>query len=202
MKKLFGLLTIITFVGLSYTAQAAVETGAMAPSFTAVDTHGEEHSLSDFAGKYVVLEWSNYDCPFVKKHYSSGNMQAIQKELAGDDLVWLTIFSSADGKQGSYTADEANAMMEERDVMVTAALFDRSGNIGQAYGAKTTPHMFVLDKEGKVAYQGAIDDKPSPSKATLEGATNYVVNAVAQLRAGEAVSVTDTKAYGCGVKYE
>lgn len=202
MKKLYGFLAVLAFVGMSFSAQAAVETGAMAPDFTAVDTHGDEHSLSDFKGKYVVLEWANYECPFVKKHYDHGNMQAVQKELAGEDLVWLTIYSSADGKQGSYTAEEANAKMAERDVMVTAALFDRSGEIGKEYGAKTTPHMFVIDKEGKVAYQGAIDDQPTPAASSLEGAENYVIDAVAALRAGEAVEVTDTQPYGCGVKYE
>lgn len=201
MKKIYGFLVAIVFALTSVTAQAEVKTGAVAPSFTAVDTLGNTHSLSDYKGKIVVLEWSNYDCPFVKKHYDSGNMQAVQEALMGEDLVWLTIFSSADGKQGSYTAEEANTKMAERSVVVNAALFDRSGDVGRLYGAKTTPHMFVIDKEGHVAYQGAIDDKPSPSPKALDGAQNYVVDAVASLRAGEALKVSETKPYGCGVKY-
>ncbi len=201
MKKIYGFLVAIVFALTSVTAQAEVKTGAVAPLFTAVDTLGNTHSLSDYKGKIVVLEWSNYDCPFVKKHYDSGNMQAVQEALMGEDLVWLTIFSSADGKQGSYTAEEANTKMAERSVVVNAALFDRSGDVGRLYGAKTTPHMFVIDKEGHVAYQGAIDDKPSPSPKALDGAQNYVVDAVASLRAGEALKVSETKPYGCGVKY-
>lgn len=182
-------------------ANAEVNVGEAAPNFTAVDTNGVEHNLSDFKGKNVVLEWSNHDCPFVVKHYSVGNMQKIQKEATDDGAVWITIVSSAEGKQGHVTPEEANKIMEEKGAHSTARILDPSGEIGKLYGAKTTPHMFVINKEGNVAYAGAIDSDSGFSSDTIEGATNYVTAALNSLNAGEEIEVASTKPYGCSVKY-
>jgi peroxiredoxin len=182
-------------------ANAAPVVGEPAPNFTAVDTNGVEHSLSDFKGKNVVLEWSNHECPFVVKHYEPGNMQKLQKEATENGTIWLTIVSSAEGKQGSTTAAEANKIMEEVGAMSTARFLDPTGEIGKLYEAKTTPHMFVIDKEGTLAYAGAIDSDSSFSQESIKGATNYVTDALAALEAGEEIKVTSTKPYGCSVKY-
>lgn len=202
MKTKF--LSMITAIGLAAclpSANAAVEAGDMAPDFTAVDTNGVEHTLSDFQGKNVVLEWSNHECPFVVKHYEPGNMQKVQKEATDNGAVWITIVSSAEGKQGAVDAAEANKIMKDVGANSTARILDPSGEIGKLYGAKTTPHMFVIDKEGKVAYAGAIDSDSSFKQSSIEGATNYVTAALTSLNAGEEVSVTNTKPYGCSVKY-
>lgn len=182
-------------------ANAEVVVGQAAPDFTATDTNGVEHTLSSFKGKNVVLEWSNHDCPFVIKHYEPGNMQKIQKQATDDGAVWITIVSSAEGKQGAVTAEEANAIMKEKGAMATAKILDPSGEIGKLYGAKTTPHMFVINKEGNVAYAGAIDSDSSFKQSSIEGATNYVTEALTALNASEEVKVASTKPYGCSVKY-
>ena len=195
---------MLTAIGLAAclpSANAAVEVGQMAPDFTAVDTNGVEHTLSDFKGKNVVLEWSNHECPFVVKHYEPGNMQKIQKMATDNGAIWITIVSSAEGKQGAVNAEEANKIMEEVGANSTARILDPSGEIGKMYGAKTTPHMFVIDKEGKIAYMGAIDSDSSFQQSSIEGATNYVVEALESLNAGEEIEVTSTKPYGCSVKY-
>ncbi len=180
---------------------AAPVVGEPAPNFTAIDTNGVEHSLSDFKGKNVVLEWSNHECPFVVKHYEPGNMQKLQKEATENGTVWITIVSSAKGKQGAVNAAEANKIMEEVGAMSTARILDPSGEIGKLYKAKTTPHMFVINKEGILAYAGAIDSDSSMSQESIKGATNYVMDALAALDAGEEVKVASTKPYGCSVKY-
>lgn len=177
-----------------------VKVGEKAPVFTATDSNGVEHTLSDFLGKTVVLEWTNHECPFVKKHYDSGNMQALQTE-AGDDVVWLSIVSSADGKQGHVTGEEANEQATLRNASPTAIILDASGTVGKAYNAKTTPHMFVIDKDGTLVYAGAIDDNTSANPADALTANNYVRAALNDLKAGESVKIAETKAYGCGVKY-
>jgi peroxiredoxin len=182
-------------------AKAEVVVGESAPDFTAVDTNGVEHTLSDFKGKNVVLEWSNHDCPFVIKHYEPGNMQKIQKQATEDGAVWITIVSSAEGKQGHVTKEQANNIMEEKGSNATAKILDPSGEIGKLYGAKTTPHMFVIDKEGNIAYAGAIDSDSSFKSSAIDGATNYVVEALTALNAGEEIKVASTKPYGCSVKY-
>ncbi len=182
-------------------ATAAVTTGEKAPAFTLKDTAGKEHSLSDFAGKKVVLEWTNADCPFVKKFYKNGDMQKMQDQLTGEDVVWLQIVSSAPGKQGHITADEGEKLREANGVKSTATLLDPEGTVGKAYGAKTTPHMFVIDQEGVVVYQGAIDDKASTNPADVAGANNYVLTAFEEIKAGKPVSNATTKPYGCSVKY-
>jgi hypothetical protein len=143
----------------------------------------------------------NHECPFVKKHYDSGNMQSLQEEYTGQDVVWLSIVSSAPGKQGHVTPEEANALTEEKGASPTAVLLDESGDVGQMYAAKTTPHMYVINPEGVLVYQGAIDDMPSADPADIEGATNYVGMALNESMAGDTVTTAMTKAYGCSVKY-
>lgn len=182
-------------------AFAAPEVGQSAPVFTGVDSNGVEHSLSDFKGKTVVLEWTNHQCPYVIKHYESGNMQKLQKAAKEDGVVWISIVSSAEGKQGHVTAEEANAVKAETNSMATAKILDPSGEIGKLYDAKTTPHMFVVDPEGTLVYAGAIDSDSSFRQSAIEGATNYVQAALDSLKAGEPIEVASTKPYGCGVKY-
>lgn len=182
-------------------AQAAPVVGEMAPEFTAVDSDGNTHNLSDFRGKTVVLEWTNHECPFVVKHYSVGNMQKLQKEATDKGVVWLSIHSSAEGKQGHVNSEEAKAVAKEQGANVTAQLLDGSGEIGRLYDAKTTPHMFVIDTEGKLAYAGAIDSDSSFKPESIEGATNYVMAAIDALQAGTEIEVSSTKPYGCSVKY-
>ncbi len=198
---ILALLSVIGLTACLPSASAAPVVGEPAPNFTATDTNGVEHSLSDFKGKTVVLEWSNHDCPFVVKHYSVGNMQKLQAEATADDVVWLTIVSSAEGKQGNVSNEEANKIMEEAGAKSTARLKDESGEIGKLYDAKTTPHMFVIDKDGILAYAGAIDSDSSFKSSSIESADNYVTAALASLKAGEPVKVASTKPYGCSVKY-
>ncbi len=194
-------LLLITLFSLQSSLFAGVETGSSAPDFTLTDTTGVAHRLSDFKGKYVVLEWTNHQCPFVVKHYSSGSMQATQKALTGDGVVWLQIVSSAEGKQGYVTAAEGEALREAQKMASTAMLLDASGEVGRAYGARTTPHMFLINPEGVLVYQGAIDSIKSARVSDLPKATNYVKAAYASAKAGEPVAVESTSPYGCGVKY-
>ncbi len=199
MKTFLSLLT--AFAALSTFSIAAPAIGQPAPDFSLPDTHGKTQSLSSYRGKYVVLEWVNHGCPFVKKHYQSGNMQGLQKEVTGQDAVWLSICSSNTGKQGNMSADEWNKTIEETKTAATAVLLDTDGKTGREYGAKTTPQMFVIDPAGKLIYAGAIDDKPTPDKADIATAKNYVRVALEEAKAGKPVSQPETKSYGCGVKY-
>ena len=182
-------------------AQAAPEIGKPAPEFTGTDTNGKEVKLSDFKGKIVVLEWTNPECPYVVKHYDSKNMQKLQEEATAKDVVWLSINSSADGKQGNQTGEAANAYMTEKGSKPTARLLDPKGEIGKAYDAKTTPHMFVIDKEGVLVYNGAIDDNDSFKPEDAATAKNYVTAAIEALKAGKPVETSQSKPYGCSVKY-
>ena len=182
-------------------ANAQPVVGEAAPGFTATDTRGVSHSLADFRGKTVVLEWTNHDCPYVRKHYGSGNMQSLQKEATDAGVVWLSIISSAPGKQGHVSAAEADELTARRDASPTAVLFDPEGEVGKAYGARTTPHMYVIDAEGTLVYRGGIDDRPTSSKSDVEGARNYVREALAALSKGEAVPTATSRPYGCSVKY-
>lgn len=182
-------------------ATAAPAINQTAPAFTATDADGRARSLSEFRGKFVVLEWTNQDCPYVKKHYESGNMQALQKRLTGEGVVWLTVASSAPGKQGHVNGASAKTLTRDRGAAPTAFLLDPDGKVGKAYDARTTPHMYVVDKTGKLAYMGGIDDKPTSDKADVRGAKNYVVAALADLRAGRPVTQPVSKPYGCSVKY-
>ncbi len=178
-----------------------LKVGSEAPAFTLKDSSGKTHSLSDFKGKFVVLEWFNEGCPFVKKHYTSGNMQKLQGEYTGKDVVWLSINSSAPGEQGHLTAESAPKTISDWNIKATKILFDHDGKVGKMYGAKTTPHMFVIDKEGKLVYQGAIDSKPTPNTADIGTAENYVKVALDNTMAGKPVENASTKPYGCSVKY-
>jgi peroxiredoxin len=200
MKKLF--LTLVTALVVAGTAHAQPVIGQPAPELTATDTKGVSHSLSDFRGKTVVLEWTNHDCPYVKKHYDTGNMQALQREATAEGVVWLTIISSAPGKQGYVTPEEADALTAERDAAPTAVLFDPEGTAGKAYGARTTPHMFVIDPEGTLVYMGGIDDRPTASKEDVEGARNYVREALTALGSGQDVPQSTSRPYGCSIKYK
>lgn len=180
-------------------AQAVVDQKAPAFSLTGVD--GKAYSLADFKGKYVVLEWNNFDCPFVKKFYGAGKMQELQKQYTEQGVVWLTICSSAEGKQGYYDSDALKGMVSEKKLASTAYLRDVDGKVGKMYGAKTTPHMFVINPDGVLIYAGAIDDKPSPNPDDLAGANNYVTASLTTAMAGKPVDVKSTASYGCSVKY-
>jgi peroxiredoxin len=182
-------------------APAAAVVGQAAPAFTLTDSNGQTRSLSDFNGKIVVLEWWNYQCPFVGKHYGGGNMQKLQKTWTARGVVWLTVSSSAAGKQGYVGGEKANALMKEKGGAPTAILLDHDGIVGRAYGARTTPHMFVIDKKGTLVYEGGIDDKPSTDLADLATATNYVQAALEEVAAGRPVSTPTSEPYGCSVKY-
>ena len=182
-------------------AQAQVNTGAEAPEFTLTDINGTSHKLSDFRGKTVVLEWINHGCPFVVKHYKEGHMQALQREATGNGVVWLSICSSAPGKQGHYSAEDWKKVNAEKNGAATAILMDEDGTVGKLYGAKTTPHMYVIDAEGKLVYQGAIDSNKSTNPADIEGSENYVRAALADIAAGRLVATATTTPYGCSVKY-
>ncbi len=175
--------------------------GQPAPDFTLLDSRGTKHSLSDFSGKYVILEWINYDCPFVKKHYNSRNMQALQTKYTDAGVVWLGVCSSAPGKQGYFEGDVLKNRLEIEEFNGTAYLIDSTGTVGKMYDAKTTPHMYVIDPDGVLRYMGAIDDKPSTDANDIPESNNYVVMAMESLMAGEKVETTSTKSYGCSVKY-
>ena len=172
-----------------------------APDFTLTDTNGRQHRLSAYEGQWVVLEWLNYDCPFVRKHYNSGAMQQLQERFAERGVVWLSIVSSAPGQQGYFSNDEMNARTEAHGGHQAAVLMDPTGAVGRAYGARTTPHMFVINPDREIVYAGAIDNRPSPDPATLQGATNYVVEALNAAMQGRPVQTARTQPYGCSVKY-
>ncbi|MFZ0711018.1 MAG: thioredoxin family protein [Terrimicrobiaceae bacterium] len=195
------ILSILFAVALAASVYASPQVGKPAPNFTLKDLSGQSHELSDFKGKYVVLEWVNFGCPFVKKHYGSKNMQKLQKEFVDKGVVWLSICSSAPGKQGNETPDAAKSGLAEFGSAATAYLDDEDGTVGKLYQAKTTPDMFVVNPEGVLIYAGAIDDKPTPDPSTVAGANNYVRAALEEATAGKAVSVPSTKPYGCSVKY-
>jgi peroxiredoxin len=188
-------------VALAASAYANPEVGKPAPDFTLQDISGKKHELSDYKGKYVVLEWVNFGCPFVKKHYRSENMQKLQKEFSEKGVVWLSICSSAPGKQGNETPDAAKKGISQFGWAASAYLEDEDGKVGKLYNAKTTPEMFVVDPKGTLIYAGAIDDKPTPDPSTVEGSNNYVKAALSEATAGKSVSVPSTKPYGCSVKY-
>ncbi len=192
---------LIASLAFFTTSQAAVKTGTPAPKFTVMDSTGAERSLSDFKGKYVVLEWTCHTCPFVKKFYKNGEMQALQAEMTAKDVVWLQVLSSAEGKGGYLTASKAEFVRAEQKVHSTALLLDANGKMGRAYGARTTPHMFLIDPKGTVIYQGAIDSIKSAKSQDIAKATNYVKAAHASAVLGEPIRKSTTTPYGCGVKY-
>ena len=195
------LLALISLTATTLIAADSPPVGAAAPDFSLPDTAGKPHSLSEYKGKYVVLEWFNPECPFVKKHYGSGNMQKLQSEYTGKGVVWLSIDSSAPGLEGNLTAEQAQKVMKDWNTKQTALLLDPEGKAGRAYNARNTPHMFVINPEGKIVYQGAIDSRNSTSAADIPSATNYVTVALEESLAGKPVSTATTRSYGCSVKY-
>lgn len=193
--------SIFTMLFLLAARALAVKVGDQAPDFTGTDSHGQTHKLSDYRGKFVVLEWHNNGCPFTKKHYESGNMERLQKEWTDKGVVWFTVISSSPGTQGYVTADQENEYMQKMHAVPTAALLDPKGDIGHLYGAKTTPHMFVINPQGQLIYNGAIDDKATPDQSDINGAKNYVSEALQEAMAGQPVATATTRPYGCSVKY-
>src|SRR5437588_12966502 len=195
----------LAFFSLAATALYAADSptvGSAAPDFSLAGVNGKTHSLSKYKGKYVVLEWFKPECPFVKKHYGSGNMQKLQQEFTGKGVVWLSVDSSAPGLEGNLTAEQANAKMAEWKTKQTALVLDPDGKAGRTYGAKNTPHMFVINPEGKIIYEGAIDSKASPNPSDIASSTNYVKVALEESLAGKTVSNANTRPYGCSVKYK
>lgn len=191
----------ITMALASGAAKAAPEIGKPAPDFTATAIDGQPFKLSDHKGKNIVLEWSNHECPFVVKHYSTGNMQKTQEAAKSEGALWVTIVSSAPGKQGHTTPEESKKIMDEAGAKPDFKILDETGEIGKLYNAQTTPHMFVIGADGNLAYMGAIDDNSSPKPDTVEGAHNYVLSALSDLKAGKPVETPQTQPYGCAVKY-
>lgn len=186
---------------LSTPVQAEAIVGQSAPAFTATTSNGQSVTLDSLKGKIVVLEWTNDSCPFVVKYYSKGHMQALQKDMTAQNVVWAQVISSAPGKQGHVDGAAADKLNAERGAAPTYTFLDSAGTLGRLYGAKTTPHMFVIDANGVLAYAGAIDDKASTDSDDIEGAKNYVRAAVTELKAGSAVTTPRTKSYGCSIKY-
>src|SRR6476620_5074409 len=196
-KLLTALLTIAASTALLAADSPAV--GTNAPDFSLTDSKGKTQSVSQYKGKYVVLEWFNPECPFVKKHYGSGNMQKLQQEYTGKGVVWLSIDSSAPGAEGNVTGEQAEKITTAWKTHQTAFLLDPDGKAGRAYGAKNTPHMFVINPEGKIVYEGAIDSKATPNPGDITSATNYVKVALEESLAGKTVTNANTKPYGCSV---
>jgi len=184
------------------TAGESATVDGQAPPFTLKAADGKSHSLSDFKGKYVVLEWVNFGCPFVRKHYDSGNMQKLQREYTAKGVVWLAVCSSAPGKQGYYDGDALTKQIKDETFAGTAYLVDADGTVGKSYKAKTTPHMYVIDPKGTLIYAGGIDDKATTNKDDIAGATNYVKQALDAAMGGKAVATKESQPYGCSVKYK
>jgi peroxiredoxin len=182
-------------------AAFAARVGEPAPDFTATDSNGQAHHLADYRRKFVVLEWHNNGCPYTQKHYLSGNMENLQREWTARGVVWFTVISSAPGEQGYVTASQENDYMRQMHAAPTAALLDPEGQLGRLYDAKTTPQMFVINPEGVLIYDGAIDDRPTPDQSDIAGATNYVSQALTEAMAGKTVSMPTSRPYGCSVKY-
>jgi thioredoxin-related protein len=200
MKRIVSIASLA--FGLLLSAPAgAVKVGDTAPDFTVPDAHGKAHKLADTKGKYTVLEWHNEGCPYVQKFYGSGALPKLQKQWMDKGVAWYVVISSAPGAQGHADGKAAEADMQKHKAAPTAVLLDSAGALGKAYGAKTTPHMFVINPEGKVIYNGAIDDKPTTEASDIPGAKNYVSLALESAMAGKPVAEATTQPYGCSVKY-
>ena len=204
MKKLFLLIPLFALFILAGLRSdfGDPEIGAPAPTFSLPGTDGATHALADYAGQYVVLEWLNFGCPYVKRHYRTGNMPQLQKEYTEKDVVWLSVVSSAPGTQGYYEAEKMNEKNEASGGMQTAILLDPEGDVGKMYGAKTTPHMYIISPEGVLLYKGGIDDKPRAKDADTKEAHNYVRAALEEAMNGQEITDTSTRPYGCSVKYK
>lgn len=202
--KLFGVLVAICTFVMGENTVAEVSTakvGEAAPKFEVLGTDGKTHNLEEYKGQWLVLEWTNKDCPYVRKHYESNNMQGLQKKYSQKGVKWLSVISSAEGKQGFLDADGAKAQMAKVKAAATLVLLDAEGTMGRSYGARTTPHMFVIDPKGVLVYNGAIDDNNSANPAVIPESKNYLVAALDSAMAGESVENTSTTPYGCSVKY-
>lgn len=201
-KRSVQLATACLALVLCAAVAAAPQIGQPAPDFEVIDTAGQTHTLADYAGRLLILEWTNHDCPFVRKHYGAGNMQD-QQRLAREehDAVWLTVISSKPGTQGHVSAAEADDLTASRSALPNAVLLDESGDMGRAYDARVTPHMYIIDAEGTLRYMGGIDSNPSANPDDIPDSTQYVVVALEQMAAGEEVTQTTTRPYGCTVKY-
>ena len=201
MCKQFFQMTLIILALTACGSSAAPRVGEPAPDIEGVDSRGEVHRLADYRGKIVVLEWTNHDCPFVRKHYGAGNMQDQQREAAAQGVVWLSVISSAPGKQGHVSPQEADELTRKRDAHPHAVILDPEGTIGRSYAAKTTPHMFIIDAAGTLVYMGGIDSISSANPDDIPRATQYVRVTLQEMAAGKPVSSAVTKPYGCSVKY-
>lgn len=203
LGKPLAALTVATAI-FAFAAPVAAkpEVGKPAPEFSGVDANGKTWKLTDLRGKTVVLEWTNDGCPYVQKHYNSGNMQSLQQGATSEGVVWLTVASSAEGTQGHLNGEKANALIASRKAAPTAILLDATGSIGKAYDAEVTPHMYVIDKTGALAFVGGIDNNPSADPATIKGAKNHVRAALDDLKAGKSVAEAITRPYGCSIKYK
>jgi alkyl hydroperoxide reductase subunit AhpC len=202
MKRcMIALVVTVLASGLALSTARAARVGDRAPDFTATDSNGKVQKLSDYAGKFVVLEWHNRGCPYTAKHYTSGNMERLQKEWTARGVIWLTVISSAPGKQGYVTAADENSYVKDMNAAPTAVLMDPTGALGHLYDAKTTPQMFIIDPKGTLIYDGAIDDRPTTDASDISGAKNYVEAALGEATAGKPVTVAWTRPYGCSVKY-
>lgn len=196
-----GLLALIAAAPVTADPGTQARIGAPAPNFTLTDSNGKAISLADFKGKTVVLEWTNHECPYVRKHYGGNNMQALQKKWTGQGIVWLTLISSQPGAQGFVHGLEANKLTEERGAAPTAVLLDPRGGVGRSYGAQVTPHMYVVTGDGTLVYMGGIDDKPTTRLEDLKTAKNFVDAALSEVAEGKVVSIKTSRAYGCTIKY-
>jgi len=201
LKRFFQIPLIITVL-YACGSGAALRVGEPAPVFEGMDTGGNVHRLADYRGKTVVLEWTNHDCPYVRKHYGAGNMQEQQREAAAQGVVWLSIISSAPGKQGHVSPEDADELTRTRNAAPRAVILDSEGKIGRAYNAKTTPHMFIIDETGVLVYMGGMDSISTANPDDIPQATQYVRAALQELAAGKPVSTSVTKPYGCSVKYQ
>ena len=204
LKKMIQALCIIgmmVFVSNCNSRSNSPNVNEPAPNFSLTDSNGESVELYNFKGRPIILEWTNHLCPFVEKHYNANNMQSLQNKYAEQGVTWLTIISSAQGKQGYVTGEQANELTSSRNAAPKHVLLDPEGKVGRLYGAETTPHMYIIDRSGKLVYKGAIDSVRSTDVADIEKAVNYVDQVMDELEAGKPVSVQETKAYGCSVKY-
>ena len=198
--KNIGLNLVFLFLFLP-SVQAAPSVGNKAPSFTGIDSNGQRLNLSDFRGKTVILEWTNHDCPFVARHYETGNMQKHQKKATSEGVIWLSIISSAPGLQGYVDGNGANKLTKARNANPTHVILDPSGKIGNSYSARTTPHMYIIDSTGILIYQGGIDDNPTSYGKIEEDTANYILNALDEIKAGKKLTKSTSQPYGCSVKY-
>lgn len=200
-KSMIASLAGFAVLALGASMAKAARVGEKAPDFTATDTKGQTHKLSEYAGKYVVLEWTNRECPYTRKHYSTGNMQNLQREWTNKGVIWLTVQSSGPGKEGYLTAPEENTYLKQANASPTAVFLDPTGALGHLYDAKTTPDMYVINPQGVLIYQGAIDNRPSADPEDVKNAENFVSLALTQAMAGKSLSTPTSRPYGCSVKY-